>query len=31
MKIKEDVEISRPKKACEQGWEANIGLPYNTT
>ena len=23
-KMKEDVGMSKPKKACKQGWEANI-------
>ena len=25
MKVKEDVGMSKPKKACKQGWKANIG------
>ena len=25
MKMEKDVETSKPKKACEQGWEVNVG------
>ena len=29
--MKEDVGTSKPKKACKQGWEANIGPKIKQT
>ena len=29
--MKEDVGILKPKKACEHGWEANVGPKIKQT